>query len=209
MIQWSIMNPLTDQDIYLFKQGTHFRLDEKMGSHPAVENSVAGTWFRVWAPNALSVTVIGHFNQWDKTTHPLKFREDDSGVWEGFIEGVGKGDAYKYHIVSKYNNYQADKGDPFAFRWETPPKTASVVWNLGYEWGDGEWMEQRQSHNSLRSPICVYEVHLGSWRRIREENNRYLTYRELAAQLPQYVKEMGFTHVELMPVMEHPFYGSW
>ncbi len=203
------MNPLTDQDIYLFKQGTHFRLDEKLGSHPAVEDGVSGTWFRVWAPNAVSVTVIGHFNQWDKTSHPLKFREDDSGVWEGFIEGVGKGDVYKYHIASRYNNYQVDKGDPFAFRWETPPKTASVVWNLGYEWGDGEWMEQRQSHISLRSPISVYEVHLGSWRRIQDENNRSLTYRELASQLPQYVQEMGFTHVEFMPVMEHPFYGSW
>ena len=203
------MDPLNDQDIYLFKQGNHFRLYEKMGSHPAVEDGVRGTWFRVWAPNAEMVTVMGDFNEWNKTSHPLKRGKDDSGVWEGFVKGVDPGAVYKYHIISKYNNYQVDKGDPFAFRWEAPPRTASVVWDLEYKWSDGEWMEHRQSKNSLRAPVSVYEVHLGSWRRVAEEGNRRLTYRELAQQLPEYVKEMGFTHVEFMPVMEHPFYGSW
>ena len=203
------MDPLNDQDIYLFKQGNHFRLYEKMGSHPAVEDGVRGTWFRVWAPNAEMVTVMGDFNEWNKTSHPLKRGKDDSGIWEGFVKGVDPGAVYKYHIISKYNKYQVDKGDPFAFRWEPPPRTASVVWDLEYKWSDGEWMEDRQSKNSLRAPVSVYEVHLGSWRRVAEEGNRRLTYRELAQQLPKYVKEMSFTHVEFMPVMEHPFYGSW
>ena len=199
------MAPLTDHDIYLFKQGQHFRLYEKLGSHPA-EN---GTDFGVWAPNAKAVSVIADFNGWNPDAHPLHLRSDDSGIWEGFIPDVGVGATYKYHIVSRYNKYVVDKSDPYAFRCEKPPETASVIWDLKYEWSDQDWMQNRLRHNSIESPFSIYEVHLGSWKRNAEEGNRSLTYRENADQLGDYVKQMGFTHVELMPVMEHPFYGSW
>ena len=152
---------------------------------------------------------MGNFNQWGNESHPLKVREDGSGIWEGLIPGVYKGEAYKYHLVSKYNSYRVDKGDPYAFRWECPPKTASMVWDLQYLWGDGEWMKNRHRFNTLDAPFAIYEVHLGSWRRVPEEGNRFLTYREIAPYLVKHVKEMGFTHVEFLPVMEHPFYGSW
>jgi 1,4-alpha-glucan branching enzyme len=213
---------LTDHDIYLFKQGNHFRLYEKLGAHPcfrggkpapaqagAQNNGVKGAFFAVWAPNAVSVSVIGDFNQWDEQSHPLSVRQDGSGIWEGFIAGLDKGALYKYHIVSKYRNYTVDKGDPFGFSWELPPKTASVVWDLSYKWKDRKWMKNRQRVNALDAPISVYEVHLGSWRRDPSEPERFLGYREIAPALAEYVKEMGFTHVELLPVMEHPFYGSW
>ncbi len=200
---------LTDDDIYLFKQGNHFRLYEKMGAHPLIKDKKAGTTFTVWAPNADRVSVIGNFNGWDRCHHPLQVRQDGSGIWEGFIPDLGKGDCYKYHIVSKYNNYAVDKGDPFAFYWETPPKTASKIWDLDYTWQDEAWMANRKSHNSLDGPAAIYEVHLGSWRRAGGAENRRLTYREIAPMLAEYVGKMGFTHVELMPVMEHPFYGSW
>ncbi len=196
---------LSDYDIYLFKEGNHFRLHEKLGSH-TVED---GTYFAVWAPNAQRVTVIGDFNNWDRTTHPLRQRDDGSGIWEGFIPGVKKGDLYKYHILSRYRGHCQDKGDPFAFLWEVPPRSASIVWDTEYDWKDSEWMEQRRHKNSLHSPISIYEVHLGSWRRVPEEGGRYLTYREIAPYLAEYVKKMGFTHVEFLPLMEHPFYGSW
>ena len=172
-------------------------------------DNAAGTYFALWAPNAETITVIGDFNGWNKESHHLKPRWDASGIWEGFIPGIKHGDVYKYHIVSRHNNYQVDKGDPFAFCSERAPRTASVVWDIGYEWNDGTWMEERHKHNALAAPYSVYEVHLGSWKRVPEENNRYMTYRELAHDLAEYVKDMGFTHVELMPVMEHPFYGSW
>jgi 1,4-alpha-glucan branching enzyme len=200
---------LTDQDIYLFKQGNHFRLYEKMGAHKMKVNGVEGTCFAVWAPNAARVSVSGNFNEWNTEAHPLKVREDDSGIWEGFLPGFGEGLLYKYHIISRYQDYRADKGDPFAFQWQPPPLTASIVADLQYEWQDAAWMDNRRSNNSLSSPISVYEVHPGSWRRVPEENNRPLTYREMAEHLPEYLKEAGFTHVEFMPVMEHPFYGSW
>ena len=200
---------LTDQDIYLFKQGNHFKLYEKLGAHPAQVDDKKGTLFSVWAPNAERVSVIGVFNGWDKNSHPLRAREDGSGIWEGFIPGVGAGAAYKYHIISRYHNYRVDKGDPFSFYWQPPPQTASVVWPLSYKWNDEEWMEKRNSSNSLTGPVSIYEVHPGSWRRVPEEGNRSLTYREMAEYLPEYLKEMGFTHVEFLPVMEHPFYGSW
>ncbi len=199
----------TDYDIFLFKKGTHFRLYDKLGSHPMTVDGIVGTYFAVWAPNAERVSVIGDFNGWDKEAHLLNLREDDSGIWEGFIPGVEKGTLYKYHIVSKYNNYRVDKRDPFAFYSEVPPKTASVVWDLSYSWGDEEWMKNRYRHNSLESPFSIYEVHIGSWRRVPEEGNRFLTYREIAHYLADYVKQMGFTHVEFLPIMEHPFYGSW
>ena len=200
---------LTEQDIFLFKQGNHFRLYEKLGSHVMKLDGVEGTHFAVWAPNGERVSVIGDFNGWDRERHPLKEREDGSGIWEGFIPGIGNGTPYKYHVVSAKTWYSADKGDPFAFRWETPPGTASVVWDVGYEWYDGAWMENRRGINALDAPQAIYELHLGSWRRVAEEGDRFLTYREMADHLPGYLREMGFTHVEFLPVMEHPFYGSW
>ncbi|HEX3034748.1 MAG TPA: 1,4-alpha-glucan branching protein GlgB [Thermodesulfobacteriota bacterium] len=200
---------ITDHDIYLFKQGNHFKLYDKLGSRPMTVDGGQGAYFAVWAPNAERVSVMGDFNGWNKESHHLRVREDESGIWEGFIAGIGKGSSYKYHIASRYNNYRVDKGDPFAFHWETPPKTASVVWDLNYEWKDDEWMKNRHKSNKLDSPFSVYEVHLGSWRRVPEEGNRFLNYREMAHYLVDYVKDIGFTHVELLPVMEHPFYGSW
>lgn len=200
---------LTDHDIYLFKEGNHFRLYDKLGSHPLTVEGKEGIYFALWAPNAEKVSVTGDFNGWNKGSHQLMPRWDESGIWEGFIQGIGKGEVYKYHIVSRNNNYSVDKGDPFAFYWELPPKTASVSWSLDYEWSDSEWMSNRHKNNNLHAPYSVYEVHLGSWRRVPEENNRFLTYRELAHSLADYVRHMGFTHVELLPVMEHPFYGSW
>ncbi len=202
-------SPITDLDVYFFKEGSHFKLYERLGSHVMTVNGVKGTHFAIWAPNARSVAVVGDFNKWDTSAHPLKVRDDWSGIWEGFIPGVDKGAIYKYYVVSRYHGYRAYKGDPFAFHWETPPKTGSIVWDLDYSWNDREWMEERHRHNSLKSPVSIYEVHLGSWRRVPEEGNRFLNYRELAPRLSEYVKEMGFTHVELLPVMEHPFYGSW
>jgi len=199
----------TDYDIYLFKQGNHFRLHEKLGAHLMTVNDIQGAFFGVWAPNAANVSVIGDFNGWNTETHPLRMREDGSGIWEGFIPHIKQGTLYKYHIVSKYNHYEVDKGDPYAFYWEVSPKTASIVWDLSYEWKDSAWMTNRYKSNNLQSPFSIYEVHLGSWRRVPEENNRFLTYREMADYLVKYVKDMGFTHVEFMPLMEHPFYGSW
>lgn len=199
----------TAHDIYLFKEGSHFHLFNKLGSHLISVSGIEGTYFAVWAPNAKSVSVMGDFNQWDKTSHPLGVRFDGSGIWEGFIPGVSHGAAYKYHLISHYNDYHVDKGDPYAFRWEYPPKTASMVWDLGYQWGDNEWMRDRHRHNALDAPFAIYEIHLGSWRRVPEDGNRFLTYREMAPCLVNYIKELGFTHVEFLPVMEHPFYGSW
>lgn len=200
---------LTDYDIYLFKEGNHFHLYEKMGAHMVEQDGIRGVYFAVWAPNAEAVSVIGDFNDWDNNKNPLNPRWDESGIWEGFIPNIGKGTIYKYHIRSRFNNYEVDKADPFAFYSEVPPKTASVVWDLSYEWNDQEWMKNRHRHNSQDAPISIYEVHLGSWRRVLEEGNRPLTYREMAQSLVDYAKEMGFTHVEFLPVMEHPFYGSW
>ncbi len=200
---------LTDHDVFLFKQGSHFRLYEKLGSHSMTINGRQGTNFAVWAPNAAEISVVGDFNRWNSTSHPLQCRDDDSGLWEGFIPGVRKGACYKYHVVSNYNNYCVNKGDPFCFYWEKPPQTASRVWDLRYTWNDVGWMKHRKKHNSFDAPISIYEVHLGSWQRVFEENNRPLTYLEIAPLLAEYIQEMGFTHVEFMPVMEHPFYGSW
>ncbi len=201
---------LTDHDIYLFREGTHVRAYEKLGAHPVTAaEGTPGTHFAVWAPNASSVSVVGDFNGWNPSSHRLDPRLDSSGIWSGFIDGVRPGTLYKYHIVSRNGGYTVNKADPYAFCAEKPPRTASVVWDLSYEWGDAEWMKNRWRANSQDSPCSVYELHLGSWRRVPEENNRYLTYRELAHAVADYVNEMGFTHVELMPVMEHPFYGSW
>jgi 1,4-alpha-glucan branching enzyme len=197
---------ITDYDVYLFKSGKHYRLYEKLGSHVLELDGEKGVYFAVWAPNAKSVSVIGDFNEWNSEKH-LLFKREDAGIWEGFIPGVKMGDRYKYKIEA--GNYEIDKADPFAFFSEEPPKTASIVWDLSYEWKDDDWMKNRFQKNSLKAPIAIYEVHLGSWRRRKEESNRWLSYLELSEELPKYVKELGFTHVEFLPVMEHPFYGSW
>ncbi|HNW43711.1 MAG TPA: 1,4-alpha-glucan branching protein GlgB [Elusimicrobiales bacterium] len=199
---------LTDQDLYLFNEGNHVRLYKKLGAHLITRNGTEGTHFAVWAPNASSVTVIGDFNGWNKTANPLTQR-GHSGIWEGFVAGVKQGNNYKYQVTSKYNGFSAEKADPYAFASETPPKTASVVWQPAYEWGDAEWMKNRGRANGLKSPVSIYEVHLGSWMRVPEEGNRSLSYAELADKLTDYVRQMGFTHIELMPITEHPFYGSW
>ena len=202
-------NPLlTDDDLYLFNQGSHFRLYEKLGAHPMEHAGKGGTHFAVWAPDAQKVYVMGDFNGWNKKSYPLRPR-GKSGIWEGFIPGVGKGANYKYHIASRFRGYHVDKADPFALYSEVPPSTGSIVWDLDYAWGDGEWMKNRQKQNALHAPMAIYEIHLGSWMRKPEEENRSLTYRELAPRLAEYVRNMGFTHVEFLPVMEHPFYGSW
>ena len=202
---------LTEHDIYLFREGTHGRAYEKLGAHllPAQAHRPAGTGFAVWAPNAASVSVIGDFNGWDATAHRLAPRQDSSGIWETFVPGLGPGTLYKYHIVSRHRGYRVDKSDPFAFYCEPPPRTASVVWDLAYDWADGAWLESRAGTNALNAPWSIYELHLGSFMRVPQEGNRPLTYRQLAPVLADYVTEMGFTHVELLPVMEHPFYGSW
>jgi 1,4-alpha-glucan branching enzyme len=200
---------ITEHDIYLFREGNHLKLYEKLGSHCIEKNGKRGVHFAVWAPNAQSVSVVGDFNSWTKGQHPLFARWDSSGIWEGFIEGIGKGALYKYSIVSNNQNYSVEKRDPYAFFNENPPKTASIVWDLDNTWNDQQWMKKRYKHNALDKPMSIYEIHLGSWRRVIEENNRYLTYRELAKELVNYIKETGFTHVEFLPVMEHPFYGSW
>jgi 1,4-alpha-glucan branching enzyme len=201
-------NLLTDQDLYLFNEGNHLRLYDKMGAHVVTLGGTEGTNFAVWAPNAAQVFVMGDFNGWDHGSHPLKQR-GNSGIWEGFVPGVKEGGNYKYYIVSRFNGFKAEKADPFAVCSETPPKTASVVRSLDYEWGDAEWMKTRAAKNGLKSPVSIYEVHLGSWMRVPEDGNRSLTYRELADKLTAYVKDTGFSHVEFMPVTEHPFYGSW
>ena len=199
---------LTKDDLYLFNEGTHFRLYERLGAHSITLNNQKGTYFAVWAPGARQVSVAGDFNGWDRSSHPLQPR-GQSGIWEGFIPGIDNGALYKYHITSRYKGYRTDKADPFAIYNEIPPKTASIVWGLEYTWGDQEWMDERRQCNGLDDPVAVYEVHLGSWKRVPEEGYRSLSYHELASQLADYVQQMGFTHVEFLPVMEHPFFGSW
>ncbi len=192
---------LSDWDFHLFNEGSHNRLWEKLGAH-VVSN---GTMFAVWAPNAASVSVMGDWNGWNPEQHYLADR-GPSGIWEGFVPNAGKGALYKFHIRSKHNGYRVDKADPVGILHQTPPDTASVVWDLDYEWRDDEWMRHRADRNSFTAPMSMYEMHIGSWRR---DGDRPLTYRELAGPLSDYLRKMNFTHVELLPVMEHPFYGSW
>ncbi|HEX2164538.1 MAG TPA: 1,4-alpha-glucan branching protein GlgB [Thermoanaerobaculia bacterium] len=199
---------LSDDDLYLFNEGRHFRLYAKLGAHRRRLHGQEGYAFAVWAPNAQAVSVIGDFNGWDRDAHPLAAR-GASGIWEGFIPGAEAGMNYKLHVRSRWGGYRVDKADPFAVRSEVPPKTGSVLWHLDYSWGDGEWMADRRRRAALDAPVSIYEVHLGSWRRKPEEGNRPLGYREIAEPLAAHCKELGFTHVELLPVMEHPFYGSW
>ncbi len=202
------MSLLSDHDLYLFNEGSHVRLYERLGAHLRTVDGKPGTNFAVWAPNAEKVFVKGNFNGWNAGSHPLEPR-GESGIWEAFVPGVARGDAYKFHVASRHNNYRVDKADPFALHTETPPHTASKVWDLQYPWEDTGWMSGRAARNSLDAPISIYEVHLGSWRRVPEDSNRSLTYREIAKPLADYVAEMGFTHIEFLPLTEHPFYGSW
>jgi 1,4-alpha-glucan branching enzyme len=197
----------TDFDIDLFKAGKHFRLYEKLGAHLTDVNGVKGVYFAVWAPTAKTVSVVGDFNFWVQGEHQLNVRWDGSGIWEGFIPNIDKGSTYKYKIQSNNSDTITEKADPFSLFCEHPPQTASIVWDLDYKWKDSKWMNSRKESNALDKPYSVYEVHLGSWRRNAEGN--FLTYLELADQLVDYVKEMGFTHVEFMPIMEYPYDPSW
>jgi 1,4-alpha-glucan branching enzyme len=196
----------TDYDIDLFKAGKHFNLYEKFGAHPIELAAEKGVYFSVWAPAARSVSVVGDFNHWTPGEHPLAVRWDGSGIWEGFIPGIGKGARYKYKIQSE-SGIVTEKADPFALYCETPPHTASVVWELDYSWKDAGWMKSRKETNALGKPFSVYEVHLGSWR--RKSGNKFLSYIDLADELVEYIRETGFTHVEFMPVMEYPYDPSW
>jgi 1,4-alpha-glucan branching enzyme len=195
---------LTADDLYLFNEGTHSALYDKLGAHH-MEN---GAHFAVWAPNARLVSAMGDFNAWNRESHLLQSR-GQSGIWEGFIPGVKRGMRYNYHIASRYRDYRTDRPDPYGLYYEPAPRGASIVWDLDYAWGDDDWMQSRRQRNSRNAPIAIYEVHLGSWGRVPEEGDRFLSYRELAEHLTHYVTRMGFTHVEFLPVMEHPFYGSW
>jgi 1,4-alpha-glucan branching enzyme len=199
---------LTDLDLYLFNEGTHFRLYEKLGAHPAGGRPSAGTHFAVWAPNAEEVSVIGEFNDWIPGADPLHPR-GSSGIFEGTIAAARPGARYKYRIHSRYGDYAVDKADPFAFRTEVPPATSSIVWNLDHRWRDGEWMEGRGARTARDAPVAIYEVHLGSWRRVPAEERRSLSYSEIAGPLVDHVTDLGFTHVEFLPLAEHAFYGSW
>ncbi|MDE3178220.1 MAG: 1,4-alpha-glucan branching protein GlgB [Acidobacteriota bacterium] len=208
MIRYDV-SLLTDDDLHLFNEGTHYRIYEKFGAHPAKDLAGgAGTYFAVWAPNAERVSITGDFNFWDKTNHPLQQR-GASGIWEGFVPGVEQGTKYKFQVYSRYGGYQIDKADPIGFWSEAAPQNASIVWDLKYAWSDARWMESRRMRNASGSPISVYEVHLGSWMRSPENPDAFLGYRDLAPKLADYTEKMGFTHVELLPVMEHPYSPSW
>ncbi|WP_183148092.1 1,4-alpha-glucan branching protein GlgB [Chryseobacterium nematophagum] len=198
----------TEHDIYLFKEGKHYKLYEKLGSHSVEKDTHKGVYFSVWAPNAVKVSVIGDFNNWNHNDHILFPRADESGIWEGFIVGLTWGTLYKYAIETGYGEI-LEKSDPYALSWEQNIQAASQVSTTWYEWGDKEWIETRWKKNSFDAPISVYELHLGSWMRKEEDPNRFLNYREIAQKLVPYVQEMGFTHVEFMPVMEYPYDPSW
>jgi 1,4-alpha-glucan branching enzyme len=198
----------SDFDIELFKAGKHYQLYNKLGAHQVEHLGKTGTYFAVWAPNAKYVSVVGNFNGWNRYSNAMHVRWDGSGIWEVFLPDVATGECYKYFIESN-NGYQVEKGDPYAYRWETPPLTATITADLKYQWNDEEWIEKRRNTKALEKPLSIYEVHLGSWKRVVETEDRFMTYREMAVELTAYCKEMNFTHVEFMPVMEHPFYGSW
>ncbi len=199
---------ISDFDIHLVREGNHFNLYNKLGAHLVTENGVKGVRFAVWAPNANKVSVIGDFNGWQREVNFLSSRYDSSGIWEGFIPQLGHGTVYKYAIETR-QGWQLEKADPVGFHSEIPPKSASIVWDIKHEWHDSAWMKNRHEHNALNKPMSVYEVHPGSWMRSPEDGGRALTYLEMADKLVEYVKKMGYTHVELMPVMAHPFQGSW
>ncbi len=199
---------LGEQDLHLFHEGTHLRAYRKLGAHLAEHDGAAGAWFSLWAPNAASVSVIGDWNGWEKGRNLLE-PVGSSGLWQGFVAGVSSGSRYKFHVASRLHGYSVDKADPFGAWHELPPRTGSVVWDLDYEWGDRDWMMGRGVRNSLSAPMSIYEVHLGSWRRSPDDPQRFLGYRDLAPMLADHCEDLGFTHVELLPVMEHPYYPSW
>jgi len=199
---------LTSFDLHLFNEGGHNQLYKKMGAHLTEIDGHQGTYFAVWAPDAERLSVVGDFNGWNSDSDPMTPR-GSSGVWECFVRGLGKGSIYKYHLRSRFHMYQVNKADPYGFHHETPPRTGSIVWDLDYKWGDEDWMALRHKRNAFDAPMSVYEVHLGSWMRNQEEGNRWFSYRELAPRLAAYVNELGFTHVEFLPVMEHPYFASW
>jgi 1,4-alpha-glucan branching enzyme len=199
---------LTDFDLYLFNEGTHVRVYDKLGAHVVTVDSTTGVVFSVWAPNADAVSVIGDFNNWDLEATPLQPRQS-SGIWEGFVPGIGQGTLYKYSIKPRFSPFRVEKADPFGFAAELRPRTASVVWDLShYEWQDQTWLARRSQAQAFDAPISIYEVHLGSWKRAPETGG-FLTYRELAQQLAEYCQMMGYTHIELLPISEHPFDPSW
>ncbi len=199
---------LTDFDLHLIGEGTHYKNYEKLGSHVRTIDGITGVHFAVWAPNAKNVSAVGDFNSWDGRLHPMRSL-GTSGIWEIFIPGIGEGTPYKYEIKSRYNKYHELKADPFSFFFEVRPKSASVVYDIEnrHQWGDYEWLNARAERDWFGSPISIYEVHLGSW--IRNAEGGFQTYRELAETLVPHVRESGFTHIELLPVMEHPFDASW
>ena len=199
----------SEADVRNFQAGTHYRLYHLFGNKQLRVNEVAGTYFAVWAPSATAVFVTGNFNGWNEASHPLHVRPDSSGIWEGFIPGVAAGELYKYHIHG-FEGARLNKADPFAHYAEKRPDTASITWQTGYHWSDQHWMKHRKNKNALDAPISVYEMHLASWMRpIPSDEGSYNTYTQIAERLIPYVLQMGFTHIELMPVMEHPFDGSW
>jgi len=203
-----LQSAISEFDLYLLAEGTHYRAYEKLGAHLTGKDGKRGVQFAVWAPNAKRVSIIGDFNNWNPNAAIMS--SSTAGIWEGFVPDIGQGASYKYHIESRYRDYKVDKADPYGFASEIRPETASRVWNLdNYSWHDESWMKNRTNTNSLSSPLSFYEVHLGSWKRALDENNRWLTYRELAPLLADYVHDSGFTHIEFLPVMEHPFDGSW
>jgi 1,4-alpha-glucan branching enzyme len=193
---------LGDHDLYLFGEGTHDRLWEQLGAHPFD----GGVRFAVWAPNAERVSVVGDFSGWRPESHDLH-PVGSSGIWAGSVDDIDVGERYKFHIWSRFGGYRVDKADPFAFRAEEPPRTASVVHDLAFEWHDADWLAKRGDRIGLSAPVSIYEVHPGSW--MRDEHGGWLTYRDLGERLADHVTRLGFTHVELLPIMEHPFYGSW
>jgi 1,4-alpha-glucan branching enzyme len=200
---------LSEYDLYLMGEGQHYKQHEKLGAHLIEHAGVRGVLFAVWAPSVRRVSVVGDFNVWDGRVHVMR-RHPGNGIWELFVPGLTAGERYKYEILTRNGELLALKADPYAFAFELEtPRTASVVADLTYQWGDVEWMAARAGHNALDAPIAIYEIHLGSWKRVPEEENRFLTYRELAHELVPYLTDLGYTHVELLPVMEHPFYGSW
>jgi 1,4-alpha-glucan branching enzyme len=203
-----LQSALSEFDLYLLAEGTHYRAYEKLGAHLTEKDGRRGVQFAVWAPNARVVSVVGDFNNWNPGASMM--RASSAGIWEAFVPDIGQGAIYKYHVESRNSDYRVDKADPYGFAAEIRPQTASRVWNLeGYTWHDDSWMTSRAKCNSLDSPISIYEVHLGSWRRVPEDGNRWLTYREVAPLLADYIRDAGFTHIEFLPIMEHPFDGSW
>ena len=217
IIGQDIPSIFSDFDLYLFGQGKNYRIYEKMGAHPRIVNDVPGVHFAVWAPNAQAVSVIGDFNGWNRGANPMYVRHHELGIWECFVPGLQVGAKYKYAIYSRYNNYFTEKADPYGFACELRPQTASIVADITqHQWQDELWMQQRAGRQQFSSPISIYEVHLGSWRLVPErhqkgavEEDRFMTYRELAHALASYVKDIGFTHIELLPITEYPYDGSW